>query len=146
MFSLLIFTLLMVFPGPVIANAVFASNAQKNFLGFLAVGALSNALFNYLLIPQWGGVGASMATIIAQVLANGLIWWKMKKIADFRMLAHIQKIIFATIIMSLAVLLFQFWGVNIILNIVLAGGIYFLFLYALKEPLLDKSFVLSIFR
>lgn len=136
-FSTLLITLLAVMPATIIGNAVFALNAQKNFVIFLAIGALGNVLFNYLLIPPYGIVGAAIATILAQFLANGFIWLKLKRLTGFVMLPYLTKIIPATIVM-----VFFTWGMtalgfNVFLNIAGSASIYFIALRVFREPILS---------
>ena len=45
------------------------------------IGALSNVGMNFLLIPVWGIVGAALASLITQILANFVL---MALIPDLR--------------------------------------------------------------
>lgn len=146
MFALLISTIIFTFPTGVLGNAIFAYNGQKYFLEFLIVGAISNALLNYLLIPRWGGIGASVATIIAQALVGLMMWRIMYKLNNFKMFYRIQKTLLATIVMALVVFGLQMINLNVVFNIIVGIIVYFLTLYALKEELLSKNFVLSVFN
>lgn len=47
------------------------SNGQQHFEKYLAaIGAVCNAILNYLMIPVWGICGAAIATLITQVVTN----------------------------------------------------------------------------
>ena len=137
-FQILMLTLLTNFPSTIIGNAIFAYDQQKQFIGFVALGTLGNVFFNILLIPRFGIYGAAAATILAQLLAVGFIWSKMKKINYFEVLPHLKKIIFTTAIMVFFVLLLKYLGVIFYLNIIFSALIYFLILYLLKEPILTE--------
>lgn len=121
-----------------IGNAVFAYNEQKNFIGFLALGAIGNVVLNYLLIPKYGIEGSAIATLGAQILSTGFVWIKMKKINYFTIFPHLTKVFMAAIIMSLAVWIIKILEVNIFINIASSSLIYFGLLYILKEPLLNE--------
>lgn len=79
-FKILMATILIVYPSTLLGNAIFAYDHQKSFIVFVAAAALSNAFFDLLLIPPFGIEGAAVATLIVQIITNGLIWLKMKKI------------------------------------------------------------------
>ncbi len=137
-FQILLTTIILIFPGMFIGNAVFAYNEQKNFIGFLALGAIGNVVLNYLLIPKYGIEGSAIATLGAQILSTGFVWIKMKKINYFTIFPHLVKVFIASAIMSLAVWIIKIFGVNIFINIASSSIIYFGMLYALKEPLLRE--------
>ncbi|GAB3987131.1 flippase [Spirosoma daeguense] len=50
-------------------NWFVVENMQRFLLGRTAVGALINILLNFYLIPAYGALGASVATLLAQVFA-----------------------------------------------------------------------------
>lgn len=79
-FRILIFTVLIVYPSTLLGNAIFAFDAQKSFIWFVAASAVGNVAFNFLLIPIWGIAGAAAATLITQLITNFLIWRKMNSI------------------------------------------------------------------
>ncbi len=136
-FAILITTLLIVFPSVIITNGLFAFNEQRQFAFYVAIGALSNAFFNYLLIPSYGIEGAAVATIGSQILANAFVWWRMYKLNHFNIFIRLPKIILANIAMGLIVLAFS--SLNIILVILLGFISYLIILFLLKEPLLKEA-------
>ncbi|MDP1718910.1 MAG: flippase [bacterium] len=89
-FRVLMFTILIVYPSTLIGNAVFAFDAHKSFIGFVAVSALGNVLFNFLLIPLWGIEGAAVSTLITQLITNFLIWRKMNSIQKLHVWPQIK--------------------------------------------------------
>jgi len=135
-FTVLLLTFFLVFPGTLISNAVFAYNRQKLFMGFIALGAITNIIFNFLLIPPYGILGASVATIASQLLANGFNWFMMKRINNFRTLIHLPKIIAAAALMSVFILAASGAGINIVIIIAVAVLVYFAALWLLKEPII----------
>lgn len=79
-FRILILTILVVYPSSILGNAIFAYDHQKSFVGFVAVSAIGNVVFNLALIPPFGIEGAAISTVVVQLLTNALIWRKIRKI------------------------------------------------------------------
>ncbi|MCK4442185.1 MAG: polysaccharide biosynthesis C-terminal domain-containing protein, partial [Sulfurovaceae bacterium] len=53
---------------------------KTSFLAFSTVtAAILNLIFNYLLIKQFGAIGATYATIIAFIVSAGLVFWYQSK-------------------------------------------------------------------
>ncbi len=136
-FSLLLLTFFWAFPGFFISNAIFAYNRQKVFTAYVGIGAASNVILNFLLIPPYGIVGSAIATIGSQIIANGLNWFFLKRIIKYRVLAYTPKALGASLIMAAAAFSFSSWNLNVIINIALGATIYFTVLKLLKEPLLE---------
>lgn len=137
-FQILLPTILIIFPSALIGNAIFAYDEQKKFIGFLALGALSNVALNYFLIPLYGIGGAAIATVGAQFLANGFVWFKMKKINHFSVFPHLKKILLATGIMTTATFILKHLEINFFVNLITSSSIYFGSLIILKELILKE--------
>ncbi len=137
-FQTLLITILIIFPSALIGNAIFAYDEQKKFIGFLALGALGNVALNYFLIPRFGIEGAAAATVGAQLLANGFVWFKMKKINYFSVFPYLKKILLATAIMAIIVFILRYLGVNLFINLIASMTIYFGLLIILKESILKE--------
>ena len=135
-FMVLLFTLLVVFPGNFVANAVFAYDSEKSFLWYLLAGLVANVILDIILIPPFGIFGSAIATLAAQILANIVIWRKLKSIQDFETLRHLPKMLIASVGMGAVVLAMNLIGLPVLISVALGTGAYFLFLYILKEPLL----------
>ncbi|MFA6365060.1 MAG: flippase [Candidatus Paceibacterota bacterium] len=138
-FSLLLFTILLMFPGVIILNTIFAYNKQKIVVTSMILGGVGNVILNYLFIPTLGMVGSALATIISQTLAYGFAWKKMKDINNFYTLKHIKKGVSASIIMGIFSYIFSAVGIQVIINIVASGFIYLGVLIFLKEKLIKES-------
>lgn len=59
---------------------ILAEGKQKYLTGINVAGALSNVVLNYLLIPIWGAIGASIASFITQFFTNVIIGFIFKPI------------------------------------------------------------------
>lgn len=137
-FKILMVTLLVDFPGSIIVNAIFAYAHQKSLIVTSAIGGISNVLFDLLLIPQFGMTGSAIATLIAQTLSNGYLWYVMKKINYFEVLPQLIKIIAASLAMGVVTLVFSLLKINVLVNIALSTGVYIFALWLLREPMLKE--------
>ncbi len=138
--AILFITILLVYPSTLLSNALFAHNQQKQFMYFVAIGALSNALCNYLLIPRFGIAGAALATVGSQLLTNILVWRKMKQVQYFSMVPHLYPALFAGVVMGVAVYSLQtFTSVPLVAIIMISIVIYVGVLLLLREKLLVET-------
>lgn len=62
-----------VFIGPTATLLTMTGHTKQTLMG-LAISACANAILNVLLIPQFGPIGAAIATTISIVLWNALLW------------------------------------------------------------------------
>lgn len=135
-FTILLATILIVFPSTLLSNALFAYNEQKRFLYFVGFGALSNALFNWLLIPHYGIEGAAIATLGSQLITVFFVGRTMHKINAFAVLPRLLRGAIAAIIMGVITYYSNYLGIPILVTICISIGLYIGLLWILKEPLL----------
>ncbi len=134
-FVLLLTTIVIVFPSTILANALFAHNEQRQFLWFVGIGAVSNALLDALLIPRYGIEGSAIATIIAQVLTNVLVWRQMKKTCYFEIASHLHRVLIAALISSILAYALSLTQLHVLINLGLSSLTYLSLLWLLREPL-----------
>jgi len=113
---------------------------------FLAISAGVNIVLNLILIPSMSYVGASIATVISEIVFFGLAVAYLSRTAyNFSPIVLIIKSLFASLIMGLFV--YYFKEANLFLIIFLGACLYFLTLYLIgyldKE---DKSILRRIVR
>ncbi len=135
-FQLLLLTLITVFPGNIIGNAIFAYDEQRIFIISSFGGAIMNTVLDLFLIPTYGIAGSAVATILSQLVANGVMWWRMQKISRLSFRGRFWKFGLASLGMGLAVFGLNAAGLDVILSVLLGTGFYLGSLYLLKEPLL----------
>ncbi len=135
-FKLLAATLMFDFTAAIIINALFAYGHQKSLITSSILGSVVNVGLDLLLIPSFGIAGSAVSTLIAQAVNNAYLWYAMKKVNPFTIVAKLKKIFLASIIMAACAMIFMALGVNVIVNIVLCTGIYIALLGILKEPFL----------
>jgi O-antigen/teichoic acid export membrane protein len=136
-FQILMLTLLIIFPSVIVSNSILAHGQQKNFVAFSLIGAGGNIVFNFLLIPVWGIAGASISTVLTQIIANYFIWKKMQSVNPFSVLPNIKKMIIAGLSMAIFTYIFKIGGISLLLNVPLSAAIYFLALKLQREKLLE---------
>jgi O-antigen/teichoic acid export membrane protein len=141
-FKLLMVTMIVDFPGSIIAAAIFTYGHQKSLIITSAIGGISNVVLDLLLIPRFGMTGSAIATLIAQTLSNGYLWYMMKRINYFEVLPRLKKVCLASIIMGFATMGLMLLHVEVFLNITLCVVFYFALLKVLREPLLDELFAI----
>ncbi len=83
-FQILLLSLIFVFPGTLLGNALFAYDAQKYFLRFVIISTVLNASLNYPLIKSFGIEGAALSTVITQLITNTLLFIKVRKITGLK--------------------------------------------------------------
>jgi O-antigen/teichoic acid export membrane protein len=137
-FDILMVTLLFDFPASILINALFAYDHQKTLIISSALGGAVNVILDFALIPSFGIAGSAAATLIAQIVNNGYLWFAMKKINYFKVLPQLWKVIMAGVIMAAGTLGLMLTGVHLIFNIIISAAIYCLLLKILREPLLKE--------
>lgn len=142
-FQVLMVTVLLNFPGVLIGNAAIAYDRQNQITKYLLFAALSNAALDLILIPRYGIVGSSIATIIALTIDVGLCWNLLKRVNQFYVLPRLKKIIAASLLMGAATFTLRAQGIHTFLNIALSTLIYFSLLILLKEKILDEIRLLA---
>jgi len=135
-FAILMASMVADFPGSLMANGLFVYERQKNLIITAIVGAVANVGLDLLLIPRYGMTGSAIATLAAQIIGNGLVWYYMKKINYFVVFPHLKRVAVAGICMGLVTAGLYFLHINLILNIVTSIVVYFGLLKLLHEPLL----------
>ncbi len=79
-FKILMASLVIVFPSSIVGNAIFAYDAERFFVSIVGVAIIGNIIWNLLLIPTFGIEGAAYATLITQIMTNGIMWSKLVKL------------------------------------------------------------------
>ncbi len=131
--SILLPTILAIFPNFIFKNVIYTLDIQKKFILNVIIGVLLNICLNLLFIPRYGITGAAITTVISQFLITILNCIKLKKIQNFSFFKKTQKILLANILLFFIVIMFEKLNVNIILNTTLSVIFYIFILYKMKE-------------
>jgi PST family polysaccharide transporter len=131
--SLLMFGMMFDFPASVIASAVFAYDHQRGLIVSSAIAGISNIVLDLLLIPHFGIAGSAVATLLAQIFSNWYLWRLMGRINHFNISGKLARLIPAGLIMGAATAAMLFLHVNVLVNVIASGAIYFALLWLLRE-------------
>lgn len=135
-FQILLLTLLPIFPGMILSNVIFAENKQKIFIKSSLSGAIINVTLDLILIPILGIVGSAIATVIAQIVTNGIIFREVKKDYQINIYSNIKKMLLATLAMTALVLILKSLMAPLIVIVPLSIIAYISILILLKEELI----------
>jgi O-antigen/teichoic acid export membrane protein len=137
-FAVLALTISIDFYSAILMNAIFAYDKQKYLSIYTGIGAFLNVLLDLILIPRFGILGSAYATFLAQFISNAYLWNQMNKINSFRFLPLIKKGFLASILMGIFTLLLNLFNIQVLINVIFSGILYFGLLYLLKEPIFEE--------
>lgn len=130
--QILSWNIVAVFISIAFAHPLLAWNKQNTYMKIIAGGAITNLLFNVLLIPKFGMEGASVATVLAEVAVFSVAYFEMRKIVSIKALEYLTKPLFASVLMfGIVSILKTYLFKNLFLLMSLAIWSYFLFLFLL---------------
>jgi O-antigen/teichoic acid export membrane protein len=72
--SILIWSEIFIFYGVIHYEILISTDKQKIYLLFCSTGAVANIILNFVLIPRYGIVGASAATLVSHIISAGVIF------------------------------------------------------------------------
>ena len=124
--SILIWSEIFVFLGAVNAGVFTSAEMQKYIFLFTAIGAFMNVILNLILIPKYGIVGASIATVVSYGFTPALIiQYSIKELRQF--LKDYIKSTFKPILCSIPMSVFIYFcrSFNIFILILFSIIIYF---------------------
>lgn len=143
-FIVLLFSILAIYPLVILSNYVFAHDKQRKTVLFPLVGAISNVVLNFLLVPSYGMIGASCATVFSFFIYTFLMYKFAKTMGHFRFFPNPQKILLAAFIMCIGVVAMKMFNIHLVVNIVISAGVYITSLFLLKEEAVFE--VLGLFK
>ncbi|HOF50622.1 MAG TPA: flippase [Candidatus Colwellbacteria bacterium] len=139
-FMILCLTFVVVFPSALVVNAAFAAERnQKEFVVYAVLGIAGKIILDLIFIPLFGIIGAAVSTMLNQIIINAYIWKKVREITDFSVLPQLKKIIPTTGIMGIVAYVNLLIGVPVLVNIIVAAGIYLGILWLLGEDIFRKT-------
>ncbi|HII81662.1 MAG TPA: flippase [Methanosarcina sp.] len=126
--QILIIAVIPIFIHNVLGAIILAINREKDAIPMWAVCATMNITLNYMLIPKYGFVGASITTLISEIVICLQFYHFVNK--NFYRIS-IQKIIFKPLIggLSMAIFLLFLREINIIILVIAASLVYFATIY-----------------
>lgn len=133
-FQILLGTLILVFPGNIVNNAVFALDGQRYLFYAFALGSVGNIAANYFLIPLFGIVGSAWATIGTQLVSNFAGFLILARFMPYRLFVGMPKPFLAAVAMGAALLALPA-TLHVLLTITVGGLVYGVVLLLLKDSL-----------
>jgi O-antigen/teichoic acid export membrane protein len=133
-----------VFPLMIFSNFVFANNAQRKTISYPFISSGINVILNLLLVPSYGMVGSSFATLISFGVYSFLMYRFSKKIEYFSVFSKPIKIYVSTSLMAVVTIFLNTLGMDVILNIGISALVYGILLITLKEEVVFE--VVSLFK
>ena len=65
-------------------QAIIGAGREKRFLAARVAAGVANVVLNGLLIPKWGHNGAALASVVSEILVNGLLLFESRKLGKPR--------------------------------------------------------------
>lgn len=131
--QILVWSAVIIFMSGAFARLLEASDKQVVITKITAICAIVNIILNLILIPHYGYIGASVVTVLTEFLAF-LLGLKIVSALNYSYipvnLKFITKIVTATIIMSISIILFS--KLDLMLLVFIASIIYFIVLVSVK--------------
>ena len=115
-----------------------APQLRERLYSVVGEGA-ARVVLDLALIPKFGIVGSSIATLIAQILSNAYLWHTMKSINRFSIMPRLKKVAGAGIAMGITTVILLLLGTQVVVNVVASGVIYVFALKLLKDPLFEET-------
>lgn len=116
---------------------------QKEYTISVALGVLTNLILNYIFILLWKSIGAAIATVISQIVVDGIQIWYVRKNIRWRPIIQLfVKYLFASTIMFIACcftkLIINTGIISILLQCVVGVAVYVGMLLLLKDKFLYR--------
>ncbi len=130
--QILVWSAVIIFMSGSFARLLEASDKQIVITKITAICAMVNIILNLIIIPNYGYIGASVVTVVTELLAF-ILGLKIVSALNYGMPISpklLMKIVLASILMSILIILFSKW--NLIFLILISVFIYFLTLIILK--------------
>lgn len=83
--QILIWTLPWIFVNSINMRVLYATDKQKEATIVAVMSMILNILFNFLLIPQYSYIGASVATILVEIINVSIYFWIVFKLLSLKM-------------------------------------------------------------
>ena len=132
--QILIWTMVLTFIGASFVQLLQSINKQLIITKISIICVIFNIALNLVIIPKYSYIGASVVTVLTEILLVGYIIWTSYKLGygiHFKVVVDsVSKTLFATLIMS--VLIWYLKDLNLFILIILATLLYFITLYLIK--------------
>jgi O-antigen/teichoic acid export membrane protein len=132
--QILIWTIVFTFAGAAFVRLLEATNKQLLLSKITGISVVVNVILNLILIPKFSYVGASIATLLTEIILILMIFRITNKlgfgIKTIKIGHYLIKTIFASIVMG--IFIFYFKNYNLVLLILLSSLIYLSTLFVVR--------------
>ena len=116
---------------------------QKEYTISVAIGAIVNIVLNYILIRIYGAIGASIATVLSQLVVVCIQLYYIKDFLKIKMLINMSKRYFIlSVIMGIITYIIGMFIssniISIIIQLIVGVGIYVIGLIILKDEFISN--------
>lgn len=123
---------------------LIVSGQQKKYLWVNLAGVITNVVLNFILIPRYSLYGASVAAVITFMVLFALSVEFSRRfvrvsIFNLSLLKDLFISVFASAVMFFAISQMSFNKINLLINVVVGGFIYFFVLFLIYK-LLNKTY------
>lgn len=124
-FSILMVYILLLFVREVYGYGLNAWNREKIYLNVVAVSSMVNLILNIILTPKYGMNIAAVITLISEIINLILMRKYAKAVVKVSTLKYFVKILLPTLVMAIGIVIFNYFNVNVIVNIIVAIVVFF---------------------
>ena len=122
--QILIWTLPWIFVNSINMRVLYASDKQKEATIVAVISMVLNILFNFILIPRYSYIGASLATILVEIINVSIYFWLVSKLlalkTDIKQI--LPKPLIAALVMGFAIYYLRF--LNLAALIVVGAALF----------------------
>ncbi len=136
-FQILLLNVSIVGMGAVFGTYLLAVGQVRHYSLAITFGAIINMVGNFILIPDFGYIGASVTTVLAQFIVSAVSFYIYRRTCNPRFKFNLLKVIFISILLGIVAYLLSHI-IPILLNISLCIIIYFSMLLISKIIVLRK--------
>jgi len=150
--QILIWTLPWIFVNSINMRVLYATDKQRQASVVAFISMALNIFFNFLLIPTYSYIGASLATILVEVINVSIYFWLVFKLLDLkvRISRILPKPLLASLVMGLAIYYLRFFNLAVLIavGVILYPALLFIFGTFDKDDMriIQKLVPISIFR
>ncbi len=134
--QILIWACALIFINTAFSRGLFASDREKECLKIVTMQAAIAIVLNFILIPPLGLVGASVATVIGEICGLLMYYRKLGKIINLSIDNYILKLLFASVVMGLFLLISFDW--NFFALMIAGVSIFLAILYLIKGITIEE--------
>lgn len=130
-------------------NYMIATNQQNKQVLVLLIGAIINLVLNMYLIPSFLSVGTAIATLITEIIINGMLLYILRKqLPIIKIFSTAKQYIFSGVLMAIAICFMSKFLLPSLLNtfylIVVGMLVYVCVLRIMHDDIIDRMFLKAI--